>query len=402
MLTALAALGLTGCEAHAIGTAKVATGLNARASGEASAHGRSQAAAAAVARAAPAGVEDHFRKFDTDKWDLDPGDQKTLRDHLGEICDAHAKEPTKTIAVEGHADSRGASAHNMELSHHRAEAIREWIVKNNDQCTIDPSLIVVRPYGESEPACRDKPECLGGPNDSEPPGSGKQCHECWAKNRETAFALEFVAVAATPSPTPSPAPEPAPSPPSEPPKHKHGEYLHDGFYFRLGLGPGYLAGTIKDNPEATVGAVGLGLDLALGGTPLPGLVVGGGIYGNSVSSPTLTRGDTSAQLASATASMLGAFADWYPDPTAGLHVMGAIGFGGAIYQANAGGTDIKGSGFAAMLGGGYEWWIGKQWSLGAIARVMATVPSVSPAMDSSTSWGSLEIAPAILAGITYH
>ena len=208
------ALALFACHAHATGTANL--NLNAQATG--------QATGEATAEQSDAGTPDGgaptrtvFDKvqveFDTDKWDLDPRDKETLADHLDEICNAHAQSPTKKIVVEGHADPRGAGARNMDLSLHRAQSIRDWIASNN-KCGIDPSLLVAKAHGEQEPACHDEsahgwhPQCMGGPNDSEPPGTNTQCSECWATDRETAFALEAVEVGASPASAAPPPPPP--------------------------------------------------------------------------------------------------------------------------------------------------------------------------------------------------
>jgi len=209
-------LALLGCQVHAAGTANLnGTNLNATATASASSEPAPPASAqgpAPVGAASPPPKRTVFAKvlieFDKDKWDLDPGDQKNLGEFVDDVCDAHAKNPNETVVVEGHADARGPSAHNVELSQHRAEAIREWLAANNKLCTIDPSHIKVRAYGEAEPRnCHQPVNCIA--DDGSPLGPESACKKCWEENRMTIFSLEATASpagAAAPPPVASSAP----------------------------------------------------------------------------------------------------------------------------------------------------------------------------------------------------
>ncbi len=68
----------------------------------------------------------------------------------------------------------------------------------------------------------------------------------------------------------------APAPPQE--ADEPGAHLHDGFYLRVALGGGWLGMRTDSAPEADVKGGGGSLDLLLGGTPIDGLVIGGGIF----------------------------------------------------------------------------------------------------------------------------
>jgi outer membrane protein OmpA-like peptidoglycan-associated protein len=205
------ALGLLGCQVHATATANLSTGVNASAAGSASAAPPAPGPAPAQAEAPPPPPKRTvFAKvlieFDTDKWDLDPGDKKNLGEFVDDVCDAHAKNPKETVVVEGHADARGAAGHNVELSQHRAEAIREWLVANNKLCTIDPAQITVKAYGEGEPRnCQQPVQCIA--DDGSPLGPASACKDCWGQNRMTVFSLEAAA-------SPASAAAPAKSAPS--------------------------------------------------------------------------------------------------------------------------------------------------------------------------------------------
>jgi outer membrane protein OmpA-like peptidoglycan-associated protein len=63
--------------------------------------------------------------FASAKWDLLPAAQVKLN----EVADALTKEdPHSRMVVEGHTDSQGAAAYNQELSQHRAQAVRDYLV----------------------------------------------------------------------------------------------------------------------------------------------------------------------------------------------------------------------------------------------------------------------------------
>jgi outer membrane protein OmpA-like peptidoglycan-associated protein len=63
--------------------------------------------------------------FASAKWDLLPAAQMKLND----VANALTKEdPLSKIVVEGHTDSQGQAGYNQELSQHRAQAVRDYLV----------------------------------------------------------------------------------------------------------------------------------------------------------------------------------------------------------------------------------------------------------------------------------
>jgi outer membrane protein OmpA-like peptidoglycan-associated protein len=201
------AVAVLGCQVHATGTANVAANVDTRASASASAKPPAPERADAASAQAPTRTvfATVLIEFDTDKWDLDAGDKKNLAEFIDDICAAHAKEPTKTVVVEGHADARASAAHNMELSRHRAETIRQWVIDNNKLCTIDPSQIIVQAVGEGEPrSCHEPAQCIA--SDNAQLGPDSKCKKCWEKNRETVFSLQAPTTPAGAAPPAPPAP----------------------------------------------------------------------------------------------------------------------------------------------------------------------------------------------------
>ncbi len=98
------------------------------------------------------------------------------------------------------------------------------------------------------------------------------------------------------------------------------------------------------------------------------------------------------------------FIGWYPDPTSGLHgelaiglALGAIGdfeeYGEFEYRV----SDYEGAGWGVVLGGGYDFWVGEQWSLGLFGRVSYARLGMSEGTNTLIAW-----SPAFGASATFH
>jgi len=186
-------------------------------------------------------------------------------------------------------------------------------------------------------------------------------------------------------------------------------HRHDGFYLRLGLGGGFMASRLEPS-DGTLSASGGGLaiEFALGGTVADGLVIGGGLYasttgavkwkGDSLGSGSVSGGQGSLGL-------LGVLVDYYPDPKEGFHVQGALGIGTLSFDQDkhSGVPSEKwtGGGGGAMLGVGYEFWVGSQWSIGGIARVLLVSGSLR-AEDNASEFSGKGYAPSLLFIATHH
>jgi hypothetical protein len=197
---------------------------------------------------------------------------------------------------------------------------------------------------------------------------------------------------------------------------------HDGLYFRIAFGIGITHDSVKtDAPLPTdnmftftpgnLDVSGSGFawmtEMALGFTPTPGLVLGIGSYtatvpkikADSKDPHTGKYDERISQLA-----LLGPVVDWYFFPKLGFHAEASPGL--ATYVAGASVPEVEGPfaqahtavGFGFMLGVGYDWWIGDQWSLGVLGRI--TYGATSGAAGSNFSHDSY--APAFLITATYH
>ena len=246
-----------------------------------------------------------------------------------------------------------------------------------------------------EPACRAGYACVKGVCMSacNPP--------CGASDTCTPAGQCVQKQVAPPPPSYAPSDAPRSDPTRGDPTKKAGYQTHDGGYIRLGIGGGGIFGNVKTpSSDTSVSAGGVALELAFGGTPFPGLAIGGGIYGLSTTGQaSVSQNGQTATIDRATVSMLGLFVDWYPNPKDGWHIQGAVGPTAVRFSS---GNELSGTGFGAMFGGGYEWFVSEQWSLGILARVQYASPQLSFASTSATKLDSSTWSPALMFGATYH
>jgi hypothetical protein len=180
-----------------------------------------------------------------------------------------------------------------------------------------------------------------------------------------------VAVAVAPPGTPGSDLPPPPRPP-------WGAKLHDGFYLRMAVGLGIAGASISSDSSSLgeysfAGAAGA-LDLWIGGTPVPGLAMGGALSGLGLNSSRRTADGqaVSGDVAGGT-GLLAYFVDVFPDPGRGLHFGGAIGFASAAGEVKDSGRKFAGGGLGLEAWGGYQLWVSPQWSLGGMLRLMGSV-----------------------------
>jgi len=181
---------------------------------------------------------------------------------------------------------------------------------------------------------------------------------------------------------------------------------HDGFYFRGAAGLGYFKSTmsvsgITGYPETSMSGVDIGFDAWFGGSPIPGLAIGGGLTGFDVPSPKLKIGGQSASSNNhLTLSIVAAFADYYFDPHQGLHAEALLGFGVLSAQdSNGNSSSNDPSGVAMGLGFGNDWWVSDEWSIGVLGRFIYAPLSYS-AGGLTAKYST--ITPALMATFTYN
>jgi hypothetical protein len=189
---------------------------------------------------------------------------------------------------------------------------------------------------------------------------------------------------------------------------KTGAQFHDGFYLRLGVGIGWHIGelTAEDvDGEITTTGIAIPVEVALGGTPVPGIVLGVGAYGLHLPSieHELTVGDVSVSDTAdwGTLTAIGPFLDFYMRPAFGVHVQIAPTLVlAAPGNADTSPSDLRGVGFGAMLGAGYEVWVADQWGAGWLLRVQGA--KVTLESENGDEFDYLAITPSVLFTVTLH
>ncbi len=182
------------------------------------------------------------------------------------------------------------------------------------------------------------------------------------------------------------------------PDASSGERTHDGFYFHTDAGFGYYNAESEGQFGEAFSGLTTAISVLLGGSPMAGLAVGGGLSVDYASSPTYSVGGREIELQNVSQMLLsiGPFVDFYPDPQGGLHFLGMVGWGGleTSVDGNVGGSDPVGTVFT--LGAGYDFWISSEWSAGLLGRVAYASMSFNGVVDYTA------IAPALLGTITYN
>jgi hypothetical protein len=174
---------------------------------------------------------------------------------------------------------------------------------------------------------------------------------------------------------------------------------HDGFHLQLQTGFGYYnTSTSNGGVDESLSGMTIPMSLLLGGTPMDGLVIGGGFFVDTAPSVNYEQNGQSMELSGVKQYVvgLGIYGDYYLDPKkGGLHFQGFLGWGGLETSSggNAGGSDP--TGLVVAAGGGYDVWIANEWSVGGMLRL-----AYGPFKFNNATFNT--IAPALLVTLTYH
>ncbi len=159
-------------------------------------------------------------------------------------------------------------------------------------------------------------------------------------------------------------------------------HLHEGFYLRASVGFGDYRASFTDNatfhsPNG-VGAPGanytehggsMSLDLLIGGSPSPGVSVGGALLLEPLFGADYDRSGTGTHGGFAT--LVGPFIDGFPDATKGWHLGGMVGFAAQSFQSlNSGGDTRHAGGIGGAAWFGYDFWVAGEWAIGPQLRLM--------------------------------
>ena len=100
--------------------------------------------------------------------------------------------------------------------------------------------------------------------------------------------------------------------------------------------------------------------------------------------------------------MIGIVADWFPDPRGGWHAGGGFGFGGFTAHEESGDDGSDGLALAGTLFGGYDHWIGNEYSLGFMLAGTLAAPADAELDDTPTGYRFRTASFAILPTLLFH
>ena len=87
--------------------------------------------------------------FDYDKSALKPEAEQALK----KVALVLSQFPESEVTIEGYTDSKGTKAVNMQLSRERAQAVKDWLVKNGG---VASASISTKGFGEQYPIVPNK------------------------------------------------------------------------------------------------------------------------------------------------------------------------------------------------------------------------------------------------------
>ncbi len=187
------------------------------------------------------------------------------------------------------------------------------------------------------------------------------------------FSLSFSAVALAEPPPPSGPPQgkinlttaaPAPVVPRS-------YHMHDGFYARGSVGFGTLGVSFDDGDPSGDNLSGsgasLGFDLMFGGSPSPGIAIGGGLITQGAFSVNFERNGYDVDR-SVSMALIGPFIDGFPNANKGWHVGGLVGLAAVNVEDGDDEGLSKTTGFGGSVFLGYDFWVADEWSVGPLVR----------------------------------
>lgn len=151
------------------------------------------------------------------------------------------------------------------------------------------------------------------------------------------------------------------------------EYTHDGFYLSMAIGSFFShvtdAASVASSPPQHADLVfdgsGAELDIKIGGTIAPNLILHGTLVSSVMENPKVTRNGKAVKMNDNFAigeSLVGIGVTYYlmPSNFFGSATLGLGRF--TIIDGNNGGTTDRGFGMQMKVG--KEWWVGRNWGLG--------------------------------------
>jgi hypothetical protein len=174
------------------------------------------------------------------------------------------------------------------------------------------------------------------------------------------------------------------------------------------VGPGLFRAWTDASPDTRRFSGGtVDVEISVGGTPARGFVLGGSVlvdkvFGLSSKDDVVNGNEPTLDGISFSLNALGVFADFYPDPEGGLDFHGFIGLG-KLATTRPGPSNVDDPGGMILSGGvGYDWFVGRETSVGVHVRLTGGSLDVSETGNSNNTTTVTVLVPALLVAATYH
>ena len=172
---------------------------------------------------------------------------------------------------------------------------------------------------------------------------------------------------------------------------------HGGLYARAGLGLGFYNVSFDASDDTGLEGLMVPVEVLLGGSLVPGLVVGGAVSFDYAPAPSGQAGGIELKVdISQFLLALAPFVAWYPDPDGGWHVQARAAWGRletSAQEASLDGEDP--SGVVVSAGGGYDVWVSDTLGIGGLVRL-----TYAPLAHEDLSYST--VAVNLLASLTYY
>jgi hypothetical protein len=181
------------------------------------------------------------------------------------------------------------------------------------------------------------------------------------------------------------------TPPVAPPVQRT-YHLHEGFYLRASVGFGDYRASFSDgnhaNQDFNDHGQSMALDLLIGGSPSPGVSIGGGLLVEPLFGADYDRGGAGVGNHGGTSLLVGPFIDGFPDATKGWHLGGLVGFAGQSFQDVNGASSVtsRAGGIGGAAWFGYDFWVAGEWALGPQLRLMGMRTSDTKSGEDVSAW----------------
>jgi hypothetical protein len=188
------------------------------------------------------------------------------------------------------------------------------------------------------------------------------------------------------------------------PAEQRSYHVHDGFYLRASFGIGTLGADFDDGGPSNIDFSGSGFAMAfdalVGGSPAPGVAIGGALLTTGAFSIAFDQGGRDAGDRNVGLAVLGVFIDGFPDKSGGWHLGGALGLSAMDIENDAsisGLQSTRGIGGAAWVG--YDAWVASEWSVGGLFRLTGALTQDA---DDSVDVSAAAFGGTIMFSALYH